>query len=837
MVMKKIVWILLLILVIIAGAMVAVPFVFKDKIKAVVVQKVNESVNAKVTYERFSVSLFKSFPDLNAAFSNVSVSGKGEFEDDVLFSFSELSARVDLMGLLKKEGVKIESLEIERLTANLLVTEEGNANWEIAKKAKSEPDIEEEPEAVDTTKSSLKFLMKSIRLNRFNFTYNSLKGEYLFGIHNANAALSGELDGSVTNLNIEIESPDVDFIMGKTAYIDSKPLQLSTSLVADLDSMKFLFKTDGSEINGLPLAVDGGFELPENGMLFDLIFSVPNIEMDQLLAMLPETMKKQVGKMDVSGKVNFNGKIEGLKQNKNFPEFDIRLNVRNGVLKYPDLPDELKISEASASVVKPQGTMDEMVIGIEKFNMNVADNPLSLHAKFSQITSDPYMDVKIDGTVNLATLTKVFPLEGITMRGLFTANAAIKGNYSSIQEEDYTTFFSRGKIGLKGFYFENSALPKGIMVQNAAIEMRNQDLRIRGLEGKTGRSDFSLSGRVANFLNYAMGEGELQGRLVLTSTLIDVNEFLEGRIKTPKEKGAGEPADSSAADDQKPLTLPARMNLVFQSHIASLRYDKLDITSFKGKVVLKDQKLTLSGIGMNLLDGTLGLDGTIIADGRPEPDLNFDLNVNGFDLPSAWRDISLVQKYLPFAQKTEGEFSTAMNVSSKLGNNLKMILSDITAKGNFSTKNVRLIDNRSIIALNKVIQTNKLENLKIDDCDFDFEIENGNLNLKPFNTAFANQPLTISGSYNLGGTLDFRLDANVQKQLLSKNITDIISYIPGHESIQTIDVGIDIDGDIKKPDVKVDANKIKKQVIEQVKNSSEDELRDAAKKLFDKFLN
>ncbi|MCF8358079.1 MAG: AsmA family protein [Prolixibacteraceae bacterium] len=835
--MKKIVWILLLILVILAGVMIAVPFVFKDKIKAVVVQKVNESVNAKVTYERFTVSLLKSFPDLNAAFSNVSVSGKGEFEDDVLFSFSELSARVDLMGLIKKEGVKVESLEIDQLTAHLLVTEEGNANWKIAKKTKSEPDIAEEPEAVDTTKSSLKFLMKNIRLNRFNFTYNSLKGEYLFGIHNANAALSGELDGSVTGLNIEIESPDVDFIMGKTAYIDSKPLQLSTSLLADLDSMKFLFKTDGSEINGLPLAVDGGFELPEKGMLFDLNFSVPNIEMDQLLAMLPGTMKKQVEKMDVLGMVNFNGKIEGLKLEKNFPKFDIRLNVKDGIFKYPDLPDEIKISEASASLIKPQGSMDEMVVGVEKFNMNVADNPLSLHAKFSQITSDPYMDVKVDGTIDLATLTKVFPLDGITLKGLLKADAAIKGNYSSVKAEDYTAFYSRGKIGLKNFNFKNKALPNGLMIENAAIEMRNQDLRIRGLEGKSGRSDFSLSGRVANFINYALGEGELQGRLVLTSTLIDVNEFMEGRIKTPKEKGVGETADSIAVEAQKSFKLPARMHLVFQSHIASLLYDKLDITAFKGKVVLKDQKLTLSGVGMNLLDGTLGLDGVIVADGRPDPALNFDLNVNGFDLPTAWRDISLVQKYLPFAQKTEGEFSTVMNVSSKLGNNLKMILSDITAEGNFSTKDVQLTDNRSITALNKVIQTNKLENLRLDDCDFDFEIKNGNLNLKPFNTAFANQPLTISGSYNLGGTLDFRLDANIKKQILSKNIQEIIAYVPGHESIKTIDVGIDIDGDIKKPDVKVDANKIKNQVIEQVRKSSKDEIRDAAKKLFDKFLN
>jgi hypothetical protein len=85
--------------------------------------------------------------------------------------------------------------------------------------------------------------------------------------------------------------------------------------------------------------------------------------------------------------------------------------------------------------------------------------------------------------------------------------------------------------------------------------------------------------------------------------------------------------------------------------------------------------------------------------------------------------------------------------------------------------------------------------------------------------------------YNLAGTLDFRVDATLDKDILSRDIQNMIAYIPGHQNVKKVDVGLDITGQAKKPDVKVDYDKIKKQVLEQVKNSSKEDLEDAAKKL------
>jgi hypothetical protein len=49
-------------------------------------------------------------------------------------------------------------------------------------------------------------------------------------------------------------------------------------------------------------------------------------------------------------------------------------------------------------------------------------------------------------------------------------------------------------------------------------------------------------------------------------------------------------------------------------------------------------------------------------------------------------------------------------------------------------------------------------------------------------------------------------------------------------------VGLDIKGDSKKPTVKVDEGLILKQVKDQIKQSSPQEIQDAAKKLLQQFL-
>ncbi len=831
--MKKALTIISFVFLLLLIGVIMLPFIYKNKIKDFVLEKVNSTVDATVSYDKFTLTLFQSFPDFTATFDGLNIIGKDVFAFDTLISIKEISAQIDLSSLIRDDGILIKKIYADGSKINMLRNKEGKSNWKINKPSSDVGTIfdtkieEREPS---------KFLLRDMQLNNLSFIFDNRKSDFAFSILNANIDVNGQLKGMETILDVAINTPSMNFSTGGSKYIKEVPFSLNTSLIAYLDSIKFIFDSEKSMINDMPLNVEGSFAYPRDSMLFDLKFDVPEISLNTLFKLIPEDYKKTVEKAEATGRIDFNGIIKGVYYKDIMPLINIGLNIKNGTVKYPGMPDQLTIDEASAYVSKPEGNFDDLELGVKKLNIHMAGNPITMHAEIKSVTSDPNIDADLKGILDLETLLKLFPVEGVKMTGIVDADASIKGKLSDIKENNYTQFVSAGKLVIKQFYVENKTLPKGLTIPNANIELKNQNVIVSNLNGKIGKSDFSLNGKLDNFLSYLFKQGSLNGNFNLSSNLIDANEFLGNKAKEDAKTGGTASADTSKGDS-KPLVFPKNTNLNFNARISRLLYQKLEISNFAGSMQLKDQVLTLNDLGMNMLQGKLGLSGNVIADGRPEPDVNFNLDVKGFDLPSAFSNISMVEKYLPFAEKSQGKFSTVLKVQSKLAGSLKMILTSISAAGSLSTQNVRMIDNSAFSSLKKVIQTDKIKNPSLNDFTTFYEIKNGNLHFKPFKTAFAGQPVSISGIYNLGGGLDFRIDGTVDRNILSSDIQKIISYIPGHESITKIDLGIDIKGDIKNPDVRFDSDKIKNQVINHVKKNAKKEVRDQAKKLLDKYLN
>ena len=67
-------------LVVLLGIGIAIPFLFKDKILAVVKKEVNKGINAKIEFSDVSLSLFRHFPKFSVRLENLKVTGIGNFE-------------------------------------------------------------------------------------------------------------------------------------------------------------------------------------------------------------------------------------------------------------------------------------------------------------------------------------------------------------------------------------------------------------------------------------------------------------------------------------------------------------------------------------------------------------------------------------------------------------------------------------------------------------------------------------------------------------------------------------------------------------------------------------
>ena len=79
---------------------IAAPFIFKDKLVQIVKEEANNSLNAKVDFGEFDLTLFSSFPDFRFKIKNVSVINVEPFNGDTLAYIKELSFDLNIKSVI-----------------------------------------------------------------------------------------------------------------------------------------------------------------------------------------------------------------------------------------------------------------------------------------------------------------------------------------------------------------------------------------------------------------------------------------------------------------------------------------------------------------------------------------------------------------------------------------------------------------------------------------------------------------------------------------------------------------------------------------------------------------
>jgi uncharacterized protein involved in outer membrane biogenesis len=84
-----------ILLVLLLAFVIAAPFIFKDKIIAMVKEETNKNLNAVVDFGEFDLTLISSFPDFTLSVNNVSVANIEPFKGDTLFSAGNFTATIN----------------------------------------------------------------------------------------------------------------------------------------------------------------------------------------------------------------------------------------------------------------------------------------------------------------------------------------------------------------------------------------------------------------------------------------------------------------------------------------------------------------------------------------------------------------------------------------------------------------------------------------------------------------------------------------------------------------------------------------------------------------------
>ena len=341
----KIVGVLILLLIISAFA---IPYFFKDQIKARILTAINEKVDAKIAFADADLSLFRNFPNASVSIQKLSIINKAPFEGDTLVSLGELNLKMSIKELFKGEN---EAMSIDGITSkngliNIIFNKDGLGNYDIAlKDAKKGDDGKSKP---------LSLKIKEYSVANFKFKYTDEKSNVRMVLDSINHEGTGDFAASKLDL-VTKTTTKVSLDMDKVNYMKNVSLSLDAVLGIDLDNSKYTFKENKAKINELPLEFDGFIQMVEAGQQYDLTFKTPTSSFKNFLGLIPAQYSSNLKDVKTSGDFTVAGFAKGLLSDNTIPKFNIEIASNNASFQYPNLPKSVQNIVIDTKIINETG--------------------------------------------------------------------------------------------------------------------------------------------------------------------------------------------------------------------------------------------------------------------------------------------------------------------------------------------------------------------------------------------------------------------------------------------------------------------------------------------------
>lgn len=764
--MKKALTIAGVVVVVLIVAMIAIPFLFKDKIKTAVLNAANEKLNATVDIKDFGLNLFSNFPNATLSLNNASVVGVGDFQKDTLLSAKSASVTIDLMSLFGSE-YNISKINLDKASIYTKVLEDGRANWDIMK-------VDSTASASTESESAFKLNLKKITVNDCSFVYQNDSTKMKVTLNKWNGDLHGDFSASETTLNTNSTIGEVTFVMDGIPYLNKIQGVADATINANLDKMQFSFKESNLQLNDLKASIDGTFAMvgkDYEDMEFDLKLNAPDTQFKDILSLVPAMYTADFKDVKTSGTAKLEAYIKGLMHGDSYPAFDVKIMVNDAMFQYPSLPKAVNNINVAMAINSKGGSLDNMIIDISKFSFNLGGNPFSGSLNVSTPMSDPNLKAQANGTIDLGMIKDVYPLEkGTALNGKMIANLNVAARMSAIEKEQYENVSAAGSLKLSNMTYKSQDM-QDVVINDAGLEFSPRYVNLSSLNLKIGKNDLSATGRLENFIAYALKDQTLKGQLNIKSNYLNANDFISSETA-----GTEETASSTTED----IIIPKNIDFVLNAALNQIVYGKMNITNMVGNMTVKNGVLTLNNVGANALGGSCKVSGTYDTSSPKTPKVNFDLALSKVSFAETFKSVESVQKFAPIFEKLGGTYSMNFKFNTSLGETIMQTLASLTGSGALQTNDVKIEGVEALTALSSSLKTDALKSFSTKDLNLPFTINNGKLNTKPFNVNFGNGGvMKLEGATGLDQSIDYKGTVTLPKSLANHYVSSVPITIGG----------------------------------------------------------
>lgn len=830
-------------LLIIIVLLIASPFIFKDKIVSIVKEQANNNLNAKVDFGDFDLSILSSFPDFRFKINNVSVIGINEFKDDTLAFIGQLSTDINLKSVISGGPYQINSVIIDKARILGKVLADGKANWDIAKPS---TDTTKTEEVADTSATKFAMKLKEFKIKETHIVYDDKQGGMYAKLENFNYDLKGDFTQDNFVLSNLLDIAKTTFKMGGVNYLSDVHTKLKMDLDMDMPKMKFTFKENEFSLNDLALGFDGFVAMPDTNINMDLKFNTKQTEFKSILSLIPSVYSKDFASIKTSGKLALDGYAKGTYNASQLPAFGVNLAIINAMFKYPSLPKSVNNINVDVKVLNPNGVLDATTIDVNKFHVEMAGNPIDLAAHIKTPISDPGIKATLNGIINLASVKEFVPLDkGDNLSGTIKSNISVDGHMSYIDKKEYDKFKASGSLEIDKMNYKTSTLPYEVLLNAMKLNFTTQFVELATFDALMGKSDVQAKGKIENFMQYVFKNDLIKGRFAISSRLMDLNELMgSSTTSTAATTPSATPASTATTSV---FEVPANIDFNLDCKIDKVLYTNLVLDNMLGNVVVRQQKVDMTNLKMNVIGGALTVNGFYETTNPKKPGVALNLKMENFDIQTTFKTFNTIQKLAPVGQYAKGIFTATLeNFKTSLNDKMEPDLTTVSASGVFKTNKVSVGGFPPFMKLGEALKIEQLKNMDVTNLNVKYFIKDGRLNLEPFDTKINAINTNISGSTGLDQTIDYKWKLDVPRSMFGSAANSALTGLMNQANAaagtnvalgEKINVTALFGGTVMKPTVKTslkdEAKSTVATVTTQALNAGIDKANAEAQKILD----
>ena len=916
-------------LILFVATAIIVPIVFKDDIKAAIDKEIANSVNADVIFnvDNFDLTLFKNFPNATAIISELGVFNRAPFEGVPLFVVESLEVEVNLKDLLFGDELRLKGITLVRPQINIKVLEDGRANWDITYPSTDTTTVVEEESG------AFSFGIDHWEIISGDISYDDKSIPFSMIAKGLNHTGNGEFNEIEFDLKTKTLAESVSVTFDGVEYVSNKHLDADMVLGISEEYSKFTFKDNTAKLNDFGLAFDGWFKMNDTSYEMDINYKTEESTFKGLLSLVPGMYTDDFGNIETNGNVTFAGMVKGTFSDNQMPAFNLAVNVNDGMFKYPDLPTAIKNINMDLLVDNKDGIIDNTLVDLKKLHLEFGNNPvdarmliknlknfdgnikaslnlaelnkmfpmqgLDMRGSFSidatakgiydslskiipaldvamslkdgyvkssdfplpiedlhfastvkntsgkmaetrievkdlsllmdgekfvadmtiQNLDDYNWDIKANGGVDLEKMTKIFPLEGMTLAGKVKADLQTKGKMSDVDASRYDRLPTSGTASLENFKFTSKDLPYAVTITRAQATFDPKKIELKNTEGTIGKSDFAIDGSVSNYIGYLFSPNEtIKVNVVFKSNLLDLNEFMTDS----EETGTTTESESFGV-----IPVPENIDFILHSSLKTVKMMDYTITNASGDIAVKDGIANLNGLKFNMLGGTFQMTGSYNAKDIEHPKYDMALKIESLAIQQAASSFSVVKTYAPIAGLVNGDFNTDFKISGELLPTMMPNLATVNGAGLIKVAQAALTQSKLVSGISSLTKLEGSDKVTLKDVLMSASISNGRLSVQPFDVQFGSYKTTVAGSTGLDGSIDYALKMNVPAGKLGGQLQGFINQQTGsNNSTSEVPVTIGVGGTYNDPKTRLVMQEQKQQVKEAVTKVVEDKSKE-----------